>query len=451
MTERRPLPRQLRYSRRRFLRRGAFAASVRMSGLLCVFALQVLLARLIADAAQYGQYAWGQSLLFLAGNLACIGLPLVTARFIASLDAHHNPTGAAAVIAESHRLLRRSTGALLVVAALLWLFSRGGSEGGFFGSAAVIALVFAPAVTFAMLYRDMSRARQWLGLAMLPVQVLRPIVTALLAALSWWLLDGELSGSLTLALVGTSTLLVLLPQAWIYRIRQRRLVDDSPAPVPPEYTPSRLLATAVPVFITRCASLVITYGNVLLVGFLAGPAMAGAFFAAERLAQLASIPKAVVSMVNQQSMAAAHATDNVGDLQLLATQSAHGSLWPTLAASLGLIIFAEPLLRLFGDDFAAASGVLIILVASGIIHVFAGPAQDILVMTGRQGRIPRIMIIAAICHIVVLLLLVPILGAVGAAVASVCSSVVSQVWLMLLASREAGVATTVLASLRNRR
>jgi len=81
MSEGREPPLRLQYSRSRFLRRGAFAAGVRMSGLLCVFALQVLLARLIADATQYGQYAWGQSLLFLAANVACVGVPLVASRF----------------------------------------------------------------------------------------------------------------------------------------------------------------------------------------------------------------------------------------------------------------------------------------------------------------------------------------------------------------------------------
>lgn len=449
MSEPREMPRRLRYSRKRFMRRGAFAAAVRFSGLLCVFGLQILLARLIADPVEYGKYAWGQSLLFMFGNLACFGLPIITARFIASLDAQHNIAGARKITGAAFRLLCRSAALPPVVAVLVWAFWHPTGDTVAYRDVAIIALLFAPAVTFIMFFRDVSRARQWLALAMLPMQVVRPLITAMLAALYWWLMDGTLGGNTVLAIAGGSVLTVLLLQASLYHHRQKNLLDaEEPGPTPLEYQPSQLLRTALPVFVTRCASLVITYANVILVGFLAGPAAAGVYFAAERLARLARIPKLVVSLVNQQSMAAAHATGKVRDLQLLATQSAHGSLWPTLVLGLGLIFFAVPLLQMFGREFTAASTVLIILVASGIINVFTGPTQDILVMTGHQQRIPRVMILSAIAHVTALSLLVPSYGAVGAACASVISSLFSQIWLMYLAYRETGVHTTVLGGLK---
>lgn len=449
MSEPREMPQRLRYSRHRFMRRSAFAASVRLLGLLCVFGLQILLARLLADPMEYGKYAWGQSLLFMVGNLACLGLPVVTARFIASLDAQHNTVGARKITNAALRLLCRSAVAPPIVAMLVWAFWHPTGDTATFRDVAVIALLFAPVVTFAMFFRGVARARQWLALAMLPMQVLRPLSTAMLAALCWWLMDSTLSGNTVLVLVGISVLSVLLLQASLYQRRQKDLFDtEEPSPTPEEYRSSRLFPTALPVFVTRCASLVITYANVILVGFLAGPAAAGVYFAAERLAHLASIPKTVVSMVNQQSMAAAHATGNTRDLQLLATQSAHGSLWPTLATGLGLVFFAGPLLEIFGREFTAASTVLIILVASGIINVFTGPTQDLLLMTGHQQRIPRVMILSAIAHVLALSLLVPSYGAVGAACASVISSLFSQIWLMYLAQRETGVHTTVLGDLK---
>lgn len=438
----------MRYSWRRFLRRGAFVAAIKLLGLVCVFALQVLLARLMADTTEYGRYAWGQSLLFLVGAIAGIGLPLMTARFVASLDAQHNFSGSRTVIAHASRLLLRSSAACILVAFALLLVWRGSLTEGMYRGVAVVALLFAPVVTFTLFYRDIARARQWLGLALMPLQVIRPVMTALLAAGCWWLLDVSLSGTIVLSLAGLSLILVLLPQALVYRWRQRNLAGEGDAGQRgEEYQPQRLLRAALPVFVTRCAALVINYSNVLLVGTLAGPAAAGAYFAAERLAQLSGVAKTVASTINQQSMAAAHATGRTRELQLLATQSAHGSLWPTLAVSVFLIALATPLLELFGDDFAEAHTVLILLVVSGIVSVFTGPAQDLLVMTGRQRYIPRVMIYTAIVHVAALLLLVPGFGAVGAASASLISSIVGQCWLMALARRETGVNSTVLSSL----
>jgi O-antigen/teichoic acid export membrane protein len=449
VSEQHQMPPRLRYSRDRFMRRSAFLATVRFVGLLCVFGLQILLARLFADPMEYGKYAWGQSLLFMVGNMACLGLPIITARFIASLDAQHNMLGARRITNAAFRLLRRSAAAPPIVAILVWAFWHPSGDTAAYRDVAVIALLFAPAVTFVMLFGDVSRARQWLALAVLPMQVVRPIATAILAASCWWLMDGTLHGNTVVAIVGISVLIVLLLQASIYHRRQKSLLaDEEPGPTPEEYQPSRLFPTALPIFVTRCASLVITYSNVILVGFLAGPTAAGIYFAAERLAHLANIPMTVVSMVNQQSMAAAHATGKIRDLQLLATQSAHGGLWPTLAASLGLVFFAGPLLQMFGTEFTPASTVLIILVASGVINVFTGATQDLLVMTGHQQRIPKVMILSAIAHVTALSLLVPSYGAVGAACASVISSLSSQTWLMYLTHRQTGIHTTVLGDLK---
>jgi len=422
-------------------------AAIRLAGLASVFALQVLLARLMIDTAEYGRYAWGQSLLFLVGAVAAIGLPLAAARFVASLDALGNFSGSRAVIRHSRRLLLRSTTCSVLLGLLPLLWWRDALTQGHYRDVTVVALLLAPLVTFAMFQRDIARARQWLVLAMLPLQVIRPIITALLALGCWWLLDNALAATTVLALAGLSLILILLPQGLLYHRRQARLHNEVTADAV-EYQPARLLGTAFPIFLTRSGYLAINYSNVLLVGALAGPAAAGAYFAAERLAQLSGVAKHVVSTINQQSMAAAHATGRTRELQWLATQSAHGSLWPTLAAGTLLILLATPLLQLFGDDFTGAQTVLVILVLSGFFGVLIGPAQDLLIMTGRQRYIPRVMVFTALVHVLALLLLVPPLGAVGAATASLISSLVGQLWLLSLARRETGVDPTVLASLR---
>lgn len=437
------------FSGRDFLRRSAFVAAIRIIGLFFVFALQVILARLIGDGEEYGKYAWGQSLMFLAGSLACLGLPVITSRFIASLRTQRNEQGINRVVRTSRMLLLRSSGVLVLIALLVHLLWRGAPDEQHYRQVATLAFLLAPGITFAYLYLDFCRARQWLGLALLPLNVIRPVVTGVLVYACWKLLDGELSGGLVMGLAGASVLAVLLPQMLIFHRRSRRLGERPAAgAVPPDYHPSQLFRESLPVFAVRCASLTMRYSNVLLVGSLAGPAAAGAYFAAERLAQLASIPQSVVSSVNQQSMAAAHATQNAAGLQKITTQSAHGSLWPTLLIGVGLTVLATPLLQMFGDDFPTARVALIALAVSNVIGVALGPAQDVLIMTGRQKRIPYIMMICAAVHLGALCLLVPSFGALGAALSSIVSGLIANVWLMWVARREAGIGTTVMASLR---
>jgi O-antigen/teichoic acid export membrane protein len=437
--------RALIYPNNDFLRRSAFVAAIRVVGLLCVFILQVLLARLVDNDVEFGKYAWGQSLLFMAGALACLGLPGVTGRFIASLSVDHNEQAIAAIITRARALLLRSSAALVMVALLLALFWPESSDERHYRNIAILALLLAPAVSFSNLYQDLSRARQWQGLALLPFFVFRPALTGIFALCLWGLYQGDISGEAVLGLAGLSFISVVIVQIQLYRRREKLLAAVAQAPgATLDYHPSRLFRTALPMFFTRCAGLIITYSNVLLVGFLAGPAAAGVYFAAERLAQLAAIPLSVVSSVNQQAMAAAHATDDPDRLQKITTQSAHGSLWPTLVVGIGLVVLAKPLLQLFGDDFASAQLVLIALVASNTIAVLLGPAQDVLLMTGRQKYFPKVMFLSAAVHVISLCLLVPQIGALGAAFSSITSGLVANIWMMSLAKRETGINTTIM-------
>jgi len=445
MAEQHNKPMSARYSLDRFLARGAFVACVRFGGLACVFALQIMLARLVGDTAEYGKYAWGQALFFMAGNLACIGIPTVTARFIASLSARREEHAIRGVLNAAIGLLLLSCALPIAIAiGMLFLWQ---DDTALYRDVAIIALLLCPAITFTSLYRDTARARQWLGLALLPLQLFRPLLTGLFVLACVYLLQDfwqpPLRGPHILFLAGLSVLCILIPQALIVHRRLRPLRGATPSSQASQYHPSLLLRTAFPVFLIRCAALIMTYSNILLLGFFAGPAAAGAYFAAERLAQLIGIPRTIVSQVNQQSMAAAFATDEPQYLQRLATQSAHGALWPTLATGLLLALFAVPLLSLFGKDFTTAQSVLLILTASMVVNAFTGPAQDILLMTGRQQRIPFVMGTSAVIHVVALAILVPPLGAIGAALATLASGALSQLWLMRLCYQETSIGTTI--------
>lgn len=444
------LPQRFQFSQRMFLRRGALVAGIRIAGLVSVFGLQILVARLMDDTAQYGIYAWGQSLMFMLGAIACMGVPVITARFIASLSTHEQFAKIRAVMRHSSRILFCSSAALLLVAALLWGYAQIRDSDNIYLEAAVIALLFSPAITFCLFMRDLCRARQWLALALIPMQLARPWATAGLFLAFWFFAPEPIDGNTALLLLGCGVGCVLIAQFTICHLRFRRDdKHDASQSNLPEFDADRILPTAFPVFLSRLAGQLITYSNILLVGFLAGPATAGAYFAAERLASLAVIPGNVVSMVNQQSMAAMYAANAPGDLQKVVKQSAHGSLWPTVVICALLFWFALPLLHLFGEDFDNAQSALLILAVSAVIRVATGPAQDVLIMTGNQKSVPAVIAVAAVIHIATLLLLVPELGAVGAAIATLTSATVSQFWLLVLAKSRTGIGTTILHRTRD--
>jgi O-antigen/teichoic acid export membrane protein len=403
-----------------------------------------MLARLIGDSAEFGKYAWGQSLLFLVGMMAALGVPVAAERFIASLSVCGAERAVGAVIRQARSILLCSASALLLVAGLLYILRD--EQSSVYQSLAILSVLFAPAVTYASLYRDMARARRWLGLALLPLQVARPVITGLLCLLVWFLSGDDLSGFMALGLAGTSVALILSVQAMVYHRRQLKLHTVTDAPEAAEdYRPEKLLPTAWPIFLGRCAGLSMHYSGVLLLGLLTSPVLAGIYFAADRLAQLAIIPRMVISSVNQQNIAAAHATGDPARLRQVISHGAHGSLWPSLIAALFLIVFAQPLLALFGEEFVDGWPVLVLLALNHAICASFGPAQDLLIMTGNQRLVPRVMGTAALVHVSALVALASSVGPLGAAVAAAISGIGSHFWLRRLARETLGLETSVLA------
>jgi len=428
------------------LRRSASVAAIRAAGLFCVFLLQILLARLIGNSGEYGLYAWGQSLLFMAGTIAGMGIPVATSRFVASLSAQHKERAVAAVISRAWVLVARSAMVLFLAGIALFSLQRNVAPGNVYLGMAGLALGFAPAFTFSILYQQLCWGRQWFNLAYLPLQVARPVLTGVLAGTLWYLGGHRLEGMQTLLLVGLSLWLVSLPQAFIYQRRQGGLAltgdEDRDSG---DYHPGRLFRTARPLLVTRVAELSVKYSNVLLVGILAGPALAGAYFAAERLAELASTPASIVKSVSQAEIAAAHARGDRAELAAIATRAARVMLWPTVAITAVLCVFAGPFVSLFGEEFYAAAPVLVILSLGYLVQAGVGPVQNLLIMTGYQRFLPRVMIGTAAVHIVLLLLLVPSMGAIGAALSIAFNGIFTNFWLLWLVRRELGINPTIFA------
>lgn len=418
-----------RLGRSEVLRSSALAALVRAVGMGLVFVLQILLARLAADTASYGTYVWGQNLLFLLGTLFALGVPVIASRQAAVYHFHGDRQSMRRVTRVAHSWVTATSLSLSTLGLLLvWqlpdsLFSDWSRE------VVSLALLIAPLVSLTMLQQALARANSRLVSAFLPIQVLRPLFTGLFALVAFAVLQRPLQALDILLALGLSLLLVLLLQLAMPAIKPS--LDALPAVS--EVESPGLFKRSLPVFATRLADLTMQYGNTLVLGILGGPLAAASFFVAERLAQISSVPGAVTSAVIQPWLASGYAKNEHGRLQQVVTQATHVGVWPSVLLAL-LLVWAGPrLLGLFGADFPQAYPVLLVLVAAHIMGAILGPCQQLLVMSGRQQLILRVVTTGALVHLLALLLLIPLLGALGAALASLLSSTLISVgcWLLV--------------------
>lgn len=432
-------------------RAGAVAGVIRMSGRFAALLLQLLAVRIVVSQEAFSLYAWGQNLLFLLGGVFALGIPVAASRLVAVHFHSGNTAARQGVIHRARGMLALFSFGAAALGLLLLTFLPGEELLGPANEVLLVVLLAAPLVSFTMLNQAIARAQSQLVSAFLPTQVLRPVTTACVALVILVMADARLSAVQMLTAVLGSLLIVLLIQ-WVF--------GKAPAPsegtgdavkVPEDYEARRLMSNALPVFATRLSELVVKHSSVLVLGIMTSPLLVGEFFVAERVAQLAMLPMLVVSAVIQPWLASAHAGDNQSRLQQVVSQAVHTILWPTVAAAVAVAALSGVLLGLFGDNYAEATPVLLILVLSHLVAALLGPNAQILLMSGHQATFFRISAGAAALHLAMLVALAPIFGGLGAALATLLSTITSGVLALSTVRRKLALRSSILLGAGMRR
>jgi O-antigen/teichoic acid export membrane protein len=96
-----------------------------------------------------------------------------------------------------------------------------------------------------------------------------------------------------------------------------------------------------------------------------------------------------------------------------------------------LLLFMEPLLDFFDDDFVHGATVARILVVAQLFAAAAGPQQHVLIMTGHERPATLVMAAGTGINIVGCLIGIAFFGATGAALATMASIVFCNVALAI--------------------
>ncbi len=95
----------------------------------------------------------------------------------------------------------------------------------------------------------------------------------------------------------------------------------------------------------------------------------------------------------------------------------------TLPLAAVIIIFAQPLMRIFGHEFAAGWPILVIGTVGQLVNCGVGSVGWLLLMSGHERRLIRVQTAMAVLMIALSALLVPVLGVYGAAIAAASTNI----------------------------
>jgi O-antigen/teichoic acid export membrane protein len=425
-------------------RGAAGALTLRLAGTALAFGLQVLLARLLG-LGRYGDYIYAFSLVTLLAVPLKLGLDVATVRFLPTYWIRSEWGLMRGLLRRTVQLQAASSlaGALLMLL-VVWFVRRRLALDLF--HTLLVAAPLLPLLTLQFLAEARLRALSRVTLSRIPQEIFQPLAVAALVYAGLLLGDGEVSAPAAMAYTLTATAAAVVLGFVLFRY----VVPRNVSAAPPQHRTRHWMRTAVQLSLVASGFVVIAQIDVLLAGYFLGTTAAGAYSVASRISGLVPFGLTAVNLAVSPMIPTLWAEKRHAELQRLVTLAAAGILLTTLPVAVVCTVFGDPLLSLFGEEFAGAGVALVILVIGRTFSAFSGSTSLLLTMTGHQLLVAKVVGASAAIDILLHVVLVPRFGILGAATATTTTIVLWNVALVYFVFRRMRINPSVLSLLSRR-
>jgi O-antigen/teichoic acid export membrane protein len=186
------------------------------------------------------------------------------------------------------------------------------------------------------------------------------------------------------------------------------------------------------------------YVDVLIIGALMNPSVAGAYFVTTRLANAFAMATDAIHMFSTRHIPDLYYRGQFTALNTL-LDSVAGVTLAVLAAGMIVILGGGHwLLMAFSDAYVPYYGALAVLSFGMAAVAAAGPSGSILMLTGHEGRYLAIIGVTVLIRTIGFFVLIPAFGVIGAVAATTVSFVCMALMLRTSAKNVAGIDGSVL-------
>lgn len=416
---------------RLIVRGGAWSLFISAAGAALSLGVHLLLARALGKT-EYGRYvfalAW-MNVLVLVGKFE---LDTASVRFVGAYTGTEQWSFLRGFLRRSTQIVGGVSVALALVSALIVLLLMD-QIGHATALSFLAASVLLPITAIAQLKASAMQGLKQVARAQAPSMVVRPIVFALgILTLHYGFARGVTAPVAILLQLGATTVALVLTIRFLQGVLPTAVRQASEA-----FDTRYWIKTAAGLLVISGGQIILsTNSDVLVVGSLLGADAAGLYGAASQLAASVSFGVSAISFIALPVIADLHARHAMVKLQGLISHVARIGLLLSIPVLLILVVGAKPVLRAFGDSFADASGLLILLGFDQLVGAIFGIAGYLLVMTGNQVTAARVIIGCAVLNLALTLVLTPTLGIMGAGLATTITTL-TRAYLLTARMRSA--------------
>jgi len=422
---------------------GTFGLRLAASGFS--FISSVLLARLLGVAG-YGSYSYVMAWVALLAVPGLFGLDRLLVREISVYRTQSEWHLLRGLLLWANRTaLTISLGLALLAAGVIWMLAE--RLGFQMATTLWLGLFILPLLTLLDLRQAAMQGLNHVVVALLPDLLLRPMSLMIFLGVAYFLLGHGLNAQWAVGLNATALAVALL----VGTVLLRRILPQPTRDVSPAYRVGVWTRSALPMMLISGMHVINHRIDTLMLGFMKGTEAVGIYTVADRGAQLILVIQTAVNVVLAPTIAGLHAAGKMERLQRVITKSSRGVLLVSLSIALGLILFGERFLSMFGAEFVDAYPTLAILIAGCVVNTAAGAVGLLLMMTGHERDAARGVGIGVVLSMALNAALIPKWGVEGAATATSFSMMARNLLMVLIVYSKLGIHSTAFGGFSVRR
>ena len=393
---------------------------------------QILLARWMSGS-EYGVFVYVWTWVVLVGSLLDFGLSVSAQKLIPEYRGNGEHALLRGFLTGS-RLMVFGTSSLmaLVFAGIVYLLTP--SLEANLPAPLYIGCLILPAFVVANMQDGIARSHDWMRLRLMPQFIVRQtLIIAFTAGMV----------ALGLHLGATAATLISAAAVWLAMIGQlivlNRRLRGSVSPGTRAYEISTWLRLSLPIMMVEGFFLLLSHIDILVLQQYRSAEEVGIYFAVVKTLALVSFIHYAMSATTAHRFTEYYTSGDTERLSAYVTHAIKWTFWPSLAATLVLLAFGEPLLWLFGPQFTAGYGIMFVAAIGLISRAAIGPVERLLNMSGNQNTCALAYASAFVVNIVLCVILVPRYGGYGAAAATSAALVFESIVLFALTKRKLGL------------
>jgi O-antigen/teichoic acid export membrane protein len=216
---------------------------------------------------------------------------------------------------------------------------------------------------------------------------------------------------------------------------RRRLFARIGSAGPLAYDKELWRRAAFPLIIITAVEILWNRTGVIVLGWLGDARGAGLYFLAFNIAFVVALPRTAINAVFAPAISDLFVRNRRSELQMLMARASFLTLVSAVGLALPLWLFAEPILRLFGPDFASAALLVRILLIGQVIAAAFGSQLYVMTMTGEQTWAAAIIVATVSVNFFLTILLTDQFGGAGTASATATTLVLWNASMALFIHR----------------